>query len=99
MTFTPIPIFFFHDDEPEKCPACGKPEKKKVACAHCGHEYKQEEEEFSGAAIFGTVLLALWALMTMSCWALDNADGHGPSLVSVLLGQWNFVWRLSQNIW
>jgi hypothetical protein len=99
MTFTPIPIFFYHNYEPEKCPACGKPEEKKVSCAHCGHEYKDEEEEVSFAAVLGAVGVATWALLTLSWWGVDNSVGHGSTLLEVVQGQWQFVWRLSQNIW
>lgn len=61
------PIILPQKTEPSICPSCQRIEKKKVICAHCGHEYKAEDEPMPlGFKIFFLFMLfvILWALIT-----------------------------------
>jgi uncharacterized protein (DUF983 family) len=87
---------------PSRCPSCDKTEKKKVVCAHCGHEYKDSESE--GLSIGQFALLAIvcavafiWLFLTVAAWLVSYADIQPHSLFEILKSQAEFVGKL--RVW
>lgn len=93
MNYTPIvtPIYV----QPETCPGCGAPEKIKTVCAHCGHEYPEDDGGLGVVdtlVVIGVVLLVIWAIITILMWLVE-AD----SLLEALKSQWH--WAASKRLW
>lgn len=92
----PLPIHIYAEEE--KCPKCNKPENIKNICAHCGYEYKEENNNigffdwFVIISIWAIVLsIVIWALVTIISW-LTNSDTL--TLFEVLKIEWRWITSL-----
>ena len=95
MTDTMIVVPISSPPDPT-CPNCGKPEKKKTICAHCGYTYEPDGGFFWGcASVVLIIVFAVWLLLTLGYWML-NSDMYGDdfTLLNVLKGQWEWVRHL-----
>lgn len=107
---SPAPIIVMHKSEPDKCPSCGKDEKKIEVCAHCKYEYKEEKCPYTGADVFLFFLilgLIIYAICTIWAWIFTiNIDtGQHQTLIGVLQFQGQIIYDgfinkiISSRIW
>jgi hypothetical protein len=94
---TMIPIHT--DDEPDKCPGCGKSEKIKQVCAHCGYEYKDDSETSSFLfiiIIIAAIGIPIWLMITFSQFVLSYSH---PTLTEVIYYQWIWISEIFSRLW
>lgn len=93
-----VPVMV-EQSEPARCPTCGKQEKIKCVCAHCGQEYISESIPLTkGETFFFTIfaIIILWILITGFIWIFDWND---RTLVEMVVAQWDWIVSLAQRIY
>ena len=93
---TPVPMIL-QQPTPQKCPSCGKNEKTKEVCVHCGHEYVYTAEKTPGwkvALIACVICIAIWGFATVLWWLLEASLYSEATLVGTIKKQWEFLTSL-----
>ena len=99
MILVPMP----YNNEPDRCPKCGKEEDVKQVCKNCGYEYPEEEGApwWQWLIFIGLILLGLTILGIIIGWLAgafnDDYYGEKKSLVQCFGVVWQ--WIRSLKIW
>ena len=88
MTTPMIVPIMMSQGSPSTCPSCGKNEKTKTVCVHCGHEYVDTDGGvlIPILVILSVIIILMYLTVTVVWWLAD-----GVPLFQVFRDQWEWV--------